>query len=111
MAMSLIRKLPHRFNTIRTFVNAKPSPGFPPHVKLTPQILSLHKEESAIHTFMPNKYNAIERLSKVLMLTRGTKLPMRLINRLKWDLGLPHDIVGTLLADFPDYHFWFRWSF
>ncbi|TQE07384.1 hypothetical protein C1H46_007037 [Malus baccata] len=173
MAMSLIRKLPHRFNTIRTFVNAKvkwvrdpyldyvverekdlkqsislknqilsnpsqslplsaasllkphldlpttsskffhkypsffsifqPSPGFPPHVKLTPQILSLHKEESAIHTFMPNKYNAIERLSKVLMLTRGTKLPMRLINRLKWDLGLPHDIVGTLLADFPDY--------
>ncbi|VVA24328.1 PREDICTED: ROOT PRIMORDIUM DEFECTIVE [Prunus dulcis] len=173
MALPLIRLLPHRFNTIRAFVNAKvkwvrdpyldyaverekdlkqvisfknqiisnpskslplsaasllkphlnlpttsskffqkypsffsvfqPSPGLPPHVKLTPQTLLFHKKESTIHTSMSNKYNATERLAKLLMLAGVTKLPMHLINRLKWDLGLPHDIVGTLLADFPDY--------
>ncbi|BBG96285.1 hypothetical protein Prudu_005045 [Prunus dulcis] len=91
-----------RFITIRTFVNAKPSPGLPPHLNLTPQTLSLHKVESTIHTSMSNKYSAIERLAKLLMLARVIKLPMHLINRLKWDLG-PHDILGTLVDDFSDY--------
>ncbi|CAL9003959.1 unnamed protein product [Prunus brigantina] len=51
---------------------------------------------------MSNKYSAIERLAKLLMLAGVTKLPMHLINRLKWDMGPPHDIVGTL-DDFFDY--------
>ncbi|KAL6288382.1 hypothetical protein ACE6H2_005892 [Prunus campanulata] len=103
MSSPLIRMLPSpRFITIRTFVNAKPSPGLPPHVNLTPQTLSLHKVESIIHTSMSNKYSAIERHAKLLMLAGVTKLPMHLINRLKWDLG-PHDIVGNLVDDFSDY--------
>ncbi|PQQ04282.1 protein ROOT PRIMORDIUM DEFECTIVE 1 [Prunus yedoensis var. nudiflora] len=51
---------------------------------------------------MSNKYSAIERHAKLLMLAGVTKLPMHLINRLKWDLG-PHDIVGNLVDDFSDY--------
>ncbi|BFG20059.1 hypothetical protein CerSpe_063330 [Prunus speciosa] len=104
MSLPLIRMLPSpRFITIRTFVNAKSSPGLPPHVNLTPQTLSLHKVESTIHTSMSNKCSAIERHAKLLMLAGVTKLPMHLINRLKWDLGPPHDIVGTLVDDFSDY--------
>ncbi|CAB4267976.1 unnamed protein product [Prunus armeniaca] len=92
-----------RFITIRTFVNAKPSPGLPPHVNLTPQTLSLHKVESTIHTSMSNKYCAIEQLAKLLMPAGVTKLSMHLINMLKWDPGPPHDIVGTLVDDFFDF--------
>lgn len=81
----------------------QPSPGLPPRVKLTPQAISLHKEEWAIHKYLPHKYDSVYRLSKLLMLTGSTKLPFYLIERLKWDLGLPHNFVGTLLSDFPDY--------
>lgn len=36
------------------------------------------------------------------MLAGATKLPLYLIDRLKWDLGLPHNFVCSLLADYPD---------
>lgn len=30
-------------------------------------------------------------------------MPIYIIEKLKWDMGLPHDYVLTLLADFPEY--------
>ncbi|KAH7543631.1 hypothetical protein FEM48_Zijuj02G0204300 [Ziziphus jujuba var. spinosa] len=80
-----------------------PASALPPRVKLTPALLSLHYQESAIHTSLPHRSDAVNRLSRLLMLTGATRLPLYLIDRLKWDLGLPHNFVGSLLADYPDY--------
>lgn len=37
------------------------------------------------------------------MLSRINKIPLSIVDRLKWDLGLPADYVETLLPEFPDY--------
>lgn len=37
------------------------------------------------------------------MIARAGKLPLRLIDMFKHDLGLPHDYLLTLLPDFPEY--------
>lgn len=37
------------------------------------------------------------------MLSPYRRLPLSLIDRLRWDLGLPCDFVRSLLPDFPDY--------
>ena len=87
----------------RVFMQFQPSPSFPPHVKLTPQALSLHKEEMDIHNSPTNREDTVQRLARLLMLAGMAKLPLYVIEKLKWDLGLPHDYVKTLLADYPDY--------
>ncbi|KAL5564212.1 hypothetical protein UlMin_027376 [Ulmus minor] len=81
----------------------QPSPSLPPRVKLTPRALSLHREEFTIHSSNPHRFIAANRLFKLLMLAGTTKLPFRLIDKLKWDFGLPPNFVVTLLADFPEY--------
>ena len=40
---------------------------------------------------------------KLLMLTKRKKLPLFVIDKLKFDLGLPYNYVLDLLPDFPDY--------
>lgn len=37
------------------------------------------------------------------MIARAGKLPLHLIDLFKYDLGLPHDYLLTLLPEFPDY--------
>lgn len=44
-----------------------------------------------------------ERLAKLLMLSRAGRLPLYLIDMFKYDLGLPHDYLLTLLLEFPEY--------
>ncbi|KAK7311087.1 hypothetical protein RJT34_08982 [Clitoria ternatea] len=85
------------------FTQFQPGPGLPPHVKLTPQAFSLHKEEMNVHNSPSNRDDTVQRLARLLMLAGMAKLPLYVIERLKWDMGLPHDYVTTLLADYPDY--------
>lgn len=85
------------------FTQFQPSPASLPHVKLTPQALSLHKEEMAVHNSSTNRKDTVQRLTRLLMLAGMRQLPLYVIEKLKWDLGLPHDYVTTLLADYPDY--------
>jgi hypothetical protein len=85
------------------FTQFHPSPHLSLHLTLTPQALGLHKEESAIHTSPSHRNEAIRRLAKLLMLTGASRLPLYVIERLKWDMGLPHNYFLTLLADFPEY--------
>ncbi|KAF5448140.1 hypothetical protein F2P56_028698 [Juglans regia] len=85
------------------FTQFHPRPNLPPQLKLTQQALALHKEESAIHSSPIHRKEAVRRLSKLLMLTRACKLPIYIVDRLIWDMGLPHNYVLTLLADFPEY--------
>ncbi|PON83931.1 Plant organelle RNA recognition domain containing protein [Trema orientale] len=96
-ASNFFRKYPSFFSLFQ------PSPGLPPRVKLTRQALSLHREESAIHTSQPHRDDAVGRLARLLMLTGSARLPIYVIERLKWDLGLPHNFMAALVIDFPDY--------
>ncbi|RZB75685.1 Protein WHAT'S THIS FACTOR 1-like [Glycine soja] len=85
------------------FSQFQPGPGLPPVVKLTPLALSLHKEEMAVHNSPINREDTVQRLARLLMLAGMSKLPLYVIEKLKWDMGLPHDYVTTLLAEYPDY--------
>ncbi|KAE8007950.1 hypothetical protein FH972_004504 [Carpinus fangiana] len=85
------------------FTQFHPSPHLPPLLTLTRQALALHKEESTIHTSTSHRNDAVRRLAKLLMLTGAYRLPLYVIERLKWDMGLPHNYFLTLLAGFPKY--------
>lgn len=74
-----------------------------PHVKLTPQALTVHNEESKILNSTHYRKDVAERLVKLLMLTRAKRLPLDIIDLIRFDLGLPHDFILTLLPEFPDY--------
>ncbi|KAG6385468.1 hypothetical protein SASPL_154303 [Salvia splendens] len=49
------------------------------------------------------RHDLAQRLAKLLMIARGGRLPLHLIDTLSYDLGLPHDYLLTLLPEFPDY--------
>ncbi|XP_028801283.1 protein WHAT'S THIS FACTOR 9, mitochondrial-like [Neltuma alba] len=85
------------------FMQFQPRPGLPPHVKLTPPALALHKEELAIHSSINIRQDIVKRLTRFLMLAGISRLPIYIIDKFKWDLGLPHDYITVLLADYPDY--------
>ncbi|GAV86516.1 PORR domain-containing protein [Cephalotus follicularis] len=85
------------------FTLFQPSPSLPLHIKLTPRFLSLHKQESLIHNSPLHRHHTVQRLSKLLMLTGSSSLPLHVIDRFKFDLGLPHNYLTALLADYPDF--------
>lgn len=71
-----------------------------PSFSLTPEALILHQEElDFIHR---NQNDLIDRLCKLLMLTRERILPLQTIDQLKWDMGLPHDYHHSLIPKFPE---------
>ncbi|XP_057978135.1 protein WHAT'S THIS FACTOR 9, mitochondrial [Malania oleifera] len=96
-----VAKFLQKYNSV--FQQFQPHPKAHPHVRLAPRALTLHKEESAIHDSPDRRVEVVERLVKFLMLTRARKLPFSVIDRFKYDLGLPHDYLLTLLSDFPEY--------
>ncbi|KAK4750002.1 hypothetical protein SAY87_027451 [Trapa incisa] len=94
-ALEFSQKYPSIFRVFQ------PGPGLPLQLALTPLVLTLHKEELPVRSSC--RKDIVDRLAKVLMLTRSMKLPLNIIDELKWDLGLPHDYVTSLLCDYPDY--------
>lgn len=44
-----------------------------------------------------------DRVLRLLMLCKGYEVPVRLVDRLKWDLGLPDDFVETIVPEFNHY--------
>nr|XP_043627677.1 protein WHAT'S THIS FACTOR 9, mitochondrial-like [Erigeron canadensis] len=77
--------------------------GVHPHVKLTQETLDIHSEEDHFLDTNEQKIDVSNRLLKLLMLGRVNKLPLDVIDRLKWDLGLPNDYINTIVPCFPDY--------
>ncbi|KAK9713795.1 hypothetical protein RND81_06G052000 [Saponaria officinalis] len=77
--------------------------GIHPHVRLTPKSLDLDGEEQLIFDSDNFRKNAADRLLKLLMLCRVNEIPLKLIDKLKWDLGLPDNYVTSLVPQFPDY--------
>ncbi|KAL8493148.1 hypothetical protein ACS0TY_024386 [Phlomoides rotata] len=74
-----------------------------PHLKLTPRALSLHNDEVLLLSMSHYRKDVVKRLAKLLMISRAGKLPLYLIEMFKYDLGLPHDYILTLLPEFPEY--------
>ncbi|KAI3810388.1 hypothetical protein L1987_20000 [Smallanthus sonchifolius] len=97
-AINFFQKYPSVFEI---FQSSKPFSL--PQVKLTPQALTVHNEESKILNSPHYRKDVAERLTKLLMLTRAGKLSLNIIDLLRFDLGLPHDFILTLLPEFPDY--------
>uniref|UniRef100_A0A803M565 PORR domain-containing protein n=1 Tax=Chenopodium quinoa TaxID=63459 RepID=A0A803M565_CHEQI len=77
--------------------------GVHPHVRLTPESLNLDAEEQLMYDSDTFRKDAADRLLKLLMLCRINEFPLKLIDRFKWDLGLPDNYVDTLVPEFPDY--------
>ncbi|KAL0914420.1 hypothetical protein M5K25_014765 [Dendrobium thyrsiflorum] len=72
-----------------------------PSIRPTDDLMLIHSEE--LRAFESSRDNAADRLLRLLMLAPYRRLPLPLIDRLRWDLGLPCDFVRSLLPDFPDY--------
>ncbi|KAJ6360723.1 hypothetical protein OIU77_004689 [Salix suchowensis] len=77
--------------------------GIHPHVKLTQQVLDLDIEEQLVYQSENYKNDVANRLLKLLMISRIDKIPLKLLDLLLWDLGLPQDCVKSLVPEFPDY--------
>ncbi|KAI3889988.1 hypothetical protein MKW92_031592 [Papaver armeniacum] len=82
-----------------------PQGGCPtrPYVRLTPEVLHIDDKEQLIYSNPTHRNDIADRLLKLLMLVRVNKIPLWVVDRFQWDLGLPHDYVSTLLTEYPDY--------
>ncbi|KAL0437996.1 UNVERIFIED_CONTAM: protein WHAT'S THIS FACTOR 9, mitochondrial [Sesamum latifolium] len=74
-----------------------------PHIKLSPEIVSLNSEENLLYQSVDYKQDIAGRLLKLLMISRINKIPIVLLERLKWELGLPQDYEKAIIPEFPDY--------
>ncbi|XVE98889.1 hypothetical protein REPUB_Repub03eG0148200 [Reevesia pubescens] len=77
--------------------------GIHPHIKLTPEVLDIDAEEHLVYQSDSYKLLVADRLLKLLMISRMNKTPIRILDLLKWDLGLPQNYLKTLVPGFPDY--------
>ncbi|KAF5725621.1 hypothetical protein HS088_TW23G00346 [Tripterygium wilfordii] len=77
--------------------------GIHPHIKLKPEVLNLDVEENLVYESNHYRQNVADRLFKLLMISRINRIPLRIVDTLKWNLGLPQDYVQSLVPEFPDY--------
>ncbi|WCJ41466.1 Ubiquitin carboxyl-terminal hydrolase family protein [Euphorbia peplus] len=116
--LPIYRLTPHRGQLglpfdlkLSTFIRRYPTIFYESHIldsggtrvpcfHLTPEVLNIHREELCI--IQQNQTDLIERLCKLLMLTRDRILPLQTIDQLKWDFGLPYHYSDTLVAQNPD---------
>ncbi|KAL8238588.1 hypothetical protein R6Q59_015155 [Mikania micrantha] len=94
---TFIRKYPNIFDEFHV-----PDSGgtLVPWFKLTTDAITLNQE--AIHVFQENQKDVLERVCKLLMLTRDMILPIATIDQLKWDLGLPFNYVDSFIPNYKD---------
>ncbi|KMZ61354.1 Ubiquitin carboxyl-terminal hydrolase family protein [Zostera marina] len=70
-------------------------------IRPTQQLRLIHNEE--LQAYSDCRQDSAQRLARLLMLTRRRRLPLTLIDRIAFDLGIPFDYVTTLLSYYPDY--------
>ncbi|CAH9065086.1 unnamed protein product [Cuscuta epithymum] len=93
--LRFIRRFPTLFEEF-------PHPKYPslPCFKLTHIAKVLHDQEMKVYDDVQS--DLMERLSRVLMMTRNRMVPVLSLHRLKWDLGLPDDFDRNFIKKFPD---------
>ncbi|XP_030468105.1 protein WHAT'S THIS FACTOR 9, mitochondrial [Syzygium oleosum] len=77
--------------------------GVHPHFKLTDEVLELDAEEQLVYQRESYRQEAADRVLKLLMMSKVLKMPLDIIDELKWDMGLPQDFVQSIVPEFPDY--------
>lgn len=60
----------------------------------------LDSQEQSIH--QTHESNTVERLCKVIMMMKSRSISFQNLHPLKWDLGLPDDLVKTIVPKYPD---------
>ncbi|KAG0464845.1 hypothetical protein HPP92_019009 [Vanilla planifolia] len=100
-AIRFIRLFPHAFVEETPGSSAETLSPPRPFIRPTANVLRVHSDE--LRAFESSRSDAADRLLRLLMLSPYRRLPLSLIDRLRWDLGLPCDYVRSLLPDFPDY--------
>lgn len=71
-----------------------------PCFSLTGEALKIREEE--VDALEQNQLDIINRLRKLLMLTRDRTLPLQTIDQLRWDLGLPYDYSYSFIPSYSD---------
>ncbi|KAK3149865.1 hypothetical protein QOZ80_3AG0224050 [Eleusine coracana subsp. coracana] len=101
---SLPSTIPFPFRPLR-FLQLYPSAfALSPHpieVSPTQRLSALHAAEA--QTLDSTRPDAADRLLRLLMLAPSRALPLRLVARLRLDLGLAPDFTRSLLPHYPDY--------
>lgn len=78
------------------------SSGTPvPWYKLSAEALDLYRQETRF-IYEDCNVDILNRLQKLLMLTKERLLPLHTIDQLRWDLGLPYDYENKLVAKRPE---------
>lgn len=65
--------------------------------------MELDAEEQLVYQRESYRQEAADRVLKLLMISKVLKMPLDIIDRLKWDMGLPQDFVQSIVPEFPDY--------
>ncbi|KAK2968374.1 hypothetical protein RJ640_015370 [Escallonia rubra] len=71
-----------------------------PWFRLTTDALNLHHEELSL--VQQYQGDIVDRLRKLLMLTKDRTLPLQTVDQLRWDMGLPYDYHHSLIPYFPE---------
>ncbi|KAE9621100.1 putative plant organelle RNA recognition domain-containing protein [Lupinus albus] len=95
--IEFVRKYPSVFEEVLPV-----SGTFQPHVRLTKDILNIDGDEKLMHESDSYRKQLADRLLKLLMISRNRKIPLGIIEHLKWDLGLPQDYEKSVIPEFPD---------
>lgn len=72
-----------------------------PCFRLTDTALMLDSQEQNIHQNYES--DTVERLCRVLMMTKSRTVPLQSLHPLKWDLGLPDNFEKILIPKYPNY--------
>ncbi|KAA8516959.1 hypothetical protein F0562_017223 [Nyssa sinensis] len=80
-----------------------PHPKYPslPCFRLTNIAKTLQAQEQSI--FQTHEADTVQRLCRVLMMTKNKSVPLQSLHPLKWDLGLPDDFDKALVMKYPDH--------
>lgn len=100
---TFIRRYPTIFHESYVFDSAG---TLVPCFELTLEALNLYHEELGV--MRDNMIDLIDRLCKLLMLTKDRTLPLQTIDQLKWDLGLPYGYIDNLIPNYADLFSLFR---
>lgn len=76
--------------------------GVHPHIKLKQEVLDIDAEEQLVYQSESYRQDTADRLLKLLMISRINKIPLKILNDIKWDLGLPEDYLKSIVPEFPD---------
>ncbi|KAL6983271.1 hypothetical protein U1Q18_016661 [Sarracenia purpurea var. burkii] len=71
-----------------------------PWFSLTSEAQNIHQEE--LNILQQHRKDLVDRLCKLLMLTKERTLPLQTIDQLKWDMGLPYGYEHSMIPQLPE---------